>query len=338
MYRYPVFESAMNTYFDANDTETRKVLLAVNEEDQSKILTALTSKLYDNVVSKVDDIDFGEVPLTKGNITKLSNYDKMLESCATIKSIMLQFNQDTKKNIDQVTLAIENIASRKDLFIKGYMLNMELPIVVYNTMTLAVVKALSYMISNCIEFIKSPNSDSFDTIIERTSVMKTEQHLLFDNLRKFNSSCSSNELDRALDYVIKSGSKNFIGEYMIAGQAIAAIGILLSIIPIMRELIYFYYYNRVRASDYFALQADLLQMNAYNIQNSRPDLSKDEKAKIVNKQLTVMKAFRAVSDKISVDCKKSEISATKDIVNDSKKFKTTDIMDEMPDSAASSIF
>lgn len=338
MYRYPIFESAMNEHFDINDTETRKVLLAVNEEDQSKILTTLTSKLYDNVVAKVDDIDFGEIPLTKGNITKLSNYDKMVESCATIKSIMQQFNQDTKKNIDQVTLAIENISARKDLFIKGYMLNMELPVVVYNTMALAVVKSLSYMISNCIEFIKSPNSDSFDTVIERTSVLKTEQHLLFDNLRKFNKACSSNELDRALEYVIKSGSKNFIGEYMIAGQAIAAIGILLSIIPIMREFIYFYYYNRVRASDYFALQADLLQMNTYNIQNSRPDLSKDEKNKILNKQLTVMKAFRTVSDKIAVDCKKSEISATKDIVNDSKKFKTTDLMDEMPDSAASSIF
>ena len=48
-YRDPIFEKAMTEYFDIEDHETRKILLNVNEADQSQVLTALTSKLYDNI-------------------------------------------------------------------------------------------------------------------------------------------------------------------------------------------------------------------------------------------------------------------------------------------------
>ena len=60
VYRSPEFTKAMNEYFDIQDTKTRKILLAVNEADQNKILTSLTSKLYDNIIDKVDEIDFGD--------------------------------------------------------------------------------------------------------------------------------------------------------------------------------------------------------------------------------------------------------------------------------------
>lgn len=338
IYRHPAFVKAMNEHFDATDNETRQVLLAVNEDDQSRVLTALTSKLYDSVVDKVDDIDFGEIPATKGDITKLPSYERTVETANTIKDIMSQFNQDTTKNIDQVLLGIENIASRRDLFKKGYMANMEMPIIIYNTMVMDVVMSLSYMISNCIDFIKSPNSDSFDAVVDRNALIKTNHHLLFDNLRRFNETCKNGEFDKAMEYVIKSGTKQFLGGAIIVGESIAILGILLNIVPIMRELIYFYYYNRVRLSDYLALQADLLQINAYDVQHNRPGISKEDRDKIANRQLTVVKAFRTVSDKIAVDCKKAEKESTKDLVKDSKKYKTSDIMDDVPDSAAASIF
>lgn len=338
IYRHPAFEKAMNEHFDATDNETRKVLLAVNEEDQNRVLTALTSKLYDSVVDKVDDIDFGEIPATKGDITKLPSYERTIETAHTIQDIMKQFNQDTSKNVDQILIGIENIATRRELFKKGYLTNMELPIIMYNVMVMNVVKSLSFMISNCIDYIKSPDTDSFDAVVNRNGVIKTDHHVLFDNLRRFNESCRTGEFDKAMDYVIKTGSKQFLGGALIVGQSIALIGIVLNIVPISRELVYFYYYNRVRLSDYFALQADLLQINAYDVQHNRPDISKEERDKIAKKQLTVVNAFRSVSEKIAIDCKKAERSSTKDLVAQSKKYKTSEIMDDVPDSAAASIF
>lgn len=333
-FRYPEFAKAMNENFDLDDRETCNVLLAVNEEDQSRVLSALTSKLYDAIVDKVDDIDFGEIPATKGDITKLPSFERMQEAVNTIQKLMFQFHQDTTKNIDQVDTAISNIVKNKDVFVKGYILNLEFPIVMYNTMVMGCVTSLSYMIANCIDFIKQPNTDTFDTVITRTAVIKSNQHLLFTNLRRFNDSCKSGEFNKAMDYVMKADSKQFLGGAMVIGGTVAALGIIMNIIPIMRELIYFYFYNRVRVSDYFALQADLLQMNIYNLDLNRPNITREEKDKIIRKQTTIANAFRKAADSISVDCKQAELKGTKDMVKSTKKFTTSDILDDMPDSAA----
>ena len=55
----PGYEQIIKEYFDITHTETRKVLLAIDEADQNMVLTNLTSKLYDHIVGKVDDIEIG---------------------------------------------------------------------------------------------------------------------------------------------------------------------------------------------------------------------------------------------------------------------------------------
>ena len=83
-YRSEEYTRAMDEYFDITDRETRKVLLSVNEADQNAVLVSLTSKLYDNVVNKVDDIDFGEIELTRGDIEKLPNFNTLHECLNTM--------------------------------------------------------------------------------------------------------------------------------------------------------------------------------------------------------------------------------------------------------------
>ena len=340
MFRYPIFESAMNTYFDASDAETRRVLLAVNEEDQSRVLTMLASKLYDAIVNKVDEIDYGEVPMTKGDITKLSNFQQMLDVTETINAMLFELKQSTKNNIEEVIEAIKNVEERKDIFMKGYMLNKEMPMVVYSTMVLTIMKSISLMISTCIEFIKDPKNETYDIILNKQAIIKSEHSLLFENLKKFNKLCRSNDIDKMLDYVIKTDSKQFLGGPMVVGGAILGVTLVLNIIPIMRECIYFFFYNRVRISDYLAAQADLLQMNAYMIEQNRPDLTKEEKKAIIKRQDKIAQNFRKASDMIAVDCKSAESLAVKNIAEDSKKkHKIDDVMDQMPDSATpNSIF
>ena len=64
----------MNEHFDIYDNRTRNILLAVNEADQDGVMKSLADKLYSHIVEKVDDIDFGTIPLSKGDITKIDNY------------------------------------------------------------------------------------------------------------------------------------------------------------------------------------------------------------------------------------------------------------------------
>ena len=318
LYRSKEFEYAMNEYFDNTDRETRKILLAVNEADQNKILTSLTSN-------------------TRGDITKLPNYAKIVDSLNLLEGILEHYKQDITP-VDTINNAIENIKLRKDLFTKAYQLNIEFPIVIYNTMTLAVIESLSYLIASAIEFIKVPSQEGFVISLDKVALTKVRQHLLFENLEKFNKSCKKGEIDKAIDFVMKQNMKNFSGvEIGIVAGAALAIGLILNIIPIMRELIFLFYYTRTSISNYFDMQATLLQMNAYNVeaQNTRDE---EEKKRIIKKQLKVAETFKKISNTIMVDAKKSETVATKDLVETNKKMKVSDVVDELPDSASDSLF
>ena len=343
IYRSPEYTQAMNEFFDITDTETRKVLLAVNESDQNKVLVSLTSKLYDSVVDKIDDIDFGEIEMTKGDIEKLSNFNTLHECLNNMAKLLIEFKQDTKP-IDTIAECVANMIDSKSIWTKAYAVNAELPMVTYNTMVLAIIEATAYMVSMCIEFIKAPSQDTMQIMIDKSALTKSKGHMLFKNIESFNNAYRKGQVEKAMMHIIDESAKkkNFIGIYGGIGIGAAVVGIaglLFCIIPIIRELIFLFYYNRVRVSDFFEVQADLLQVNAYNVENNRLDLTKEERKNISSKQMRTAEKFRKVSRAIAVETSDAENKATKDIkAEENKKYKASDVMDELPDSASSALF
>lgn len=345
IYRSPEYTKVMNEYFDYTDTETRKVLLAVNEEDQSKVLVALTSKLYDNVVTRVDDIDFGEIELTKGDIEKLPNFNTLHECLNNMARLLIEFKQDTKP-VDTVAECVSNMIESKNIWTKAYAVGADLPKVTYNTMVLAIIEATSYLVSMCVEFIKAPSQDTMKVMIDKSALTKSKGHMLFKNIESFNSAYKKGQVEKAMNHVIDENmsKKNFVGMGIYtsfgAGVAVAGVvGLLFCIVPIIRELIFLFYYTRVKVADFFEAQADLLQITAYNVENNRADLPKNERKDIAAKQMKVANKFRTVSNTISVSCNTAEKSASKDIKEESnKKYKASDVMEELPDSASSALF
>lgn len=334
------YREIVNEYMDIQDTETRKILLAIDEEDQSQLLTNLAHKLYDNVVNQVDKINFGSIPNTKGDITKLENYTQLVE-CVDIMENMLKEYKQSLEPTQIVKTAIENIKSRTERWQKAYTLNLEFPIVMYNTIVLSIVSSISFLIASTIDYVKSPGEQEYQLSINAMAASKTKDNLLFEDLDKWNKACQKGDVDKCLDYVMDNGKKNLLGATTTAGTIMAGVavtGIILNILPIIRELIFFFYHSKQSLSDYFAIQADLLQMNAENVKYNTEKTSK-EKDKIRKKQLSIAGKFRKISDALAIKCKKAQIAAEKDSNKIEKKYKTTDIMDTMPDSAAaSSIF
>ena len=328
------YDKIIKEHFDIyNDEDTRKVLLSINEADQNVVLSSLTHKLYDNIVNKVDDIDFGSIERSQGNITLIQNYNEILGCIEVIKKLLTEYKQDLAP-ISIIENAIKNIKDRTEIWEKGFKFNIEFVMVTYTTMTLAVVSSLSLLISSCIDYIKDTSSESFKATLDTVQLKKTRNSLLFTNLDKFNKSCSKGDLDKALRYIM-GNNKQFVGAYagigIMSGVAIAAL--LLSILPIIQELIFFFYFTRVRVADYFETQADLLQMNAYNLQNTS-NLPASERKQIYNKQMKVVAAFRKIQNAVAVDCNKAEISAIKEKNTSEKKYKIDDVVDARPDSAS----
>ena len=209
----------------------------------------------------------------------------------------------------------------------------------YNTTVLSIISGISLMIASCIEFIKVPNQDTFEISLDKVAYAKTKNNLLYNNLKKFNKICSNGEFDKAMEHVIQNRLKGISESAATILTTAAIVGgviaIIANIIPILRELVFFFYYTRMRVSDFFDIQADLLQMNVYNLQNNT-SLDDAKKERTISKQLKIVDLFRKISNKISFSLKKAEVDATKEITASSKKMKLDDVVDELPDSASSS--
>lgn len=332
-FRDPKIMEKFTEHMDMTDDKTRKTILYMNEADQNAVLTSLTSKLYDKIVTKVDDIDYGDIPNTKGDITKLPNYEKLRDCISILRDIITEYKQDPTP-IDELSKAMSNIMSRKDLFNKAFRMDVELPIIMYNNTVLGIIEGVSYMIATCIEFIKVPNNDSFQIVLDKMAYNKSKSNMIYSSLKKFNKSCDKGEFDKAMNHVMNTKIKNE-GAIVagIAGSIGAAVVLVLAIIPILRELVFLFYHIRMRVSDFFDIQADLLQMNAYNLQQ-REDIDNEKKEKTVSKQLKIVELFRKIANKISFTTKKAEVNATKEIIDDSKKTKINDLDVETPSVSA----
>ena len=338
IYRSKEFNEAMN-YFDIEDDMTRKVLLSVNEADQNAVMISLSNKLYKHITDKVDDIDFGTIPNSAGDITKIDNYEELVDCLNVITNILNEYNQPLD-SVAIVNTALANMQDRRELFMKAYKLNVELPIVIYNTITLSIVASISYLIAGCIEYVKMPNDAGFNIALDKVAVKKTREAMMYRDLDKFNKSCASGDFDKAMDFVISQNAKKFDGFGMAfaASSVVVIIGILLLIIPLIRELIFLFYYARTRVADYFDNMATLLQMNALNLENSLAREAKTKK-EIAAKQKKIADEFKKLSNAIKVNVKTGEAKSTKEIKDlDNKKYKHDEVLDSMPDSSNSILF
>jgi uncharacterized protein YeeX (DUF496 family) len=339
IYRSKQFNECMN-YFDLTDDLTRNVLLTVNEADQNVVMTNLSQKLYSHIINKVDDIDFGTIPESKGDITKIQNYDQLMDCITVISEVLARYNQPTT-SIEVVQLAVQNVIDRTDKFVMGYKLNIEMPIVIYNTIVLSIVSSVSYLIASCLEYVKQPEDMGFEISLDKTATIKSADALLFKDLTKFNNTCASGEFDKAMDFMLSAKAKNFTGGIMLGFSASAvaiALAAVLLIIPAIRELVFLFYYTRESISTYFELQANLLTMNAYNVQNNLARDAKDRK-KIAANQKKVAEAFNKISNKVKVNYKVAEVKAVKDNTTVEKtKYTQDDILDAIPDSSTSVLF
>lgn len=313
-FKNPKIMSSFTEFFDLSDRNTRKTIMRLTEADQNVVLTALTSKMYDYIVSKIDDIDYGDIPLSKGDITKISNYDKLTDCVNVLRDILIEYKQDTAP-LDHIAEAISNISTRKDLFERAFKFDAEMPIIMYNTMVLSIIDSISYMISTCIEFIKTPNQNSFSIVLDKIALNKTKNNMIYRNLQRFNKCCSSGDFDKSMNHIITARVKGYneaaVVGTIIGGTAIVLV-ILSVIIPILRELVFLFYHLRMKVCDFFEVQANLLQMNAYNLQNDE-SRDEEEKERIVSSQLKIVELFRKIANKMSFSNKKAEVDATKEI-------------------------
>ena len=98
------------------------------------------------------------------------------------------------------------------------------------------------------------------------------------------------------------------------------------IFPEMRLIVAMYYQTRANISESLAAQADLVELNALELQNNEnTNLTDEKKAKVVEKQLKIAEKLRKWSERFAIKDKKAQKDAQKEIESEDKKNKSSDM-------------
>ena len=337
----PEFSKTISEHFDMTDRKTCRFLTHLNEDAQNTVLNALASKLYDNMMKKCEDIDYGEIPATKGDVTKLTKYDTMKDTLVTIHDLLKEYKQDTGP-VDELTVALSNLEARKDLFERAYKYNSEMPMAIYCNVVYGIIVGITFMIASCIEFIKDPGTTTFKMSLDKMAYAKTKDNMIYESIKNFNKACEKKELDKAMEAIMKvqiRGVKesaikiNEVGFATIATIAAATIAIIIALIYSIRELIFLFYYLKVKASDLFELQANIGMINLYSLEQDNT-IDETKKQDIIAKQKAQIELFRKLSNKFLVEMKKAEVKSAQEKKSESKKM----TIDDFGSSSSSVLF
>ncbi len=314
----------VHEYCDLSNPEFKKKLIYVNEAEQNKVLMSLTSKLYATIVDKANEIDFEDIPESKGDITKLKNYDLIIETVSTIKSIIKEFKQDTN-SINVISEAIANVETRKDEFTKAFRLGYEIPKLLYVTTVMAIVDSISYMIATCIEFIKTPKNESFDMVLDVMRYKKVKENLVFTNLDKLNKEFKNGNIDKVLKEISKGAVERPVNEIAVpiliglitiaSAVGVTVILIILKLLGIMQNLITYHYNKKQEKSENYELMALMLEANANNLKSNHPDWDDSKIKDVYERQMKAVEKWRKKAEKLRIISKKSEIDTEKELKN-----------------------
>lgn len=295
---------------NASSFKERGEIKALTESESRTLDSSLLSELFKDATNKAH-VDFEDIPQTKGHIIKYKGYANMQSSLDILQQIADTSNKKIPE-ISTVKQAVMNINACADLFDKGFRYDKDFIKLVYNTLVLSCVIATSGLIESYIEYVKRP--DQIEFAIKNPQSSPCEQTIA--NLDSYNQAMKSGEFRRGIMEMIKSDNKNFVGGLVSGGLAL---GLVISIVPITRELIYTVYYTRMKVSDYLNQQILLVEANKSRVE-LRSDLTIKKKNEILKKQEATVKKLMRISDAIKVDYAVASNKANNEIKNNNKQF------------------
>lgn len=296
---------------EASTPEDKEYMGRMGKDDIHQINGTLVQQLYGTILAR-KDCDFGDIPDSKGDITKCKYMKSTEESLDVLQELMVK-NHVPTMDVEEIKLAIANIRKYRGSFELAFQLKQDYLILFYNTIVMATIDATSMLIADYMNYLLGPEQSRYDSA---KPIDKGRGHLSLENLQRFNNEVKVGHFETMVNALLDSQRKNFTGTgIVITGVVITA---LVSVVPLTRELIYFYYKTRVRLSDYMDMQADFLELNKLGVQASSK--SAKQKADILKKQEKIILKLRRESDKLKINDEDIGVLAKKQVADDNRGF------------------
>lgn len=327
--------------YDLSDSDSKRRYLFCNEAQRTTNIEHLTNRLYEHIKDQTDSIDFGTIPKSKGVITNVENFQNLVDCINIIQELVKEYHESTEI-VDQISTAINNVQVRESIFSKAFLNNIDLPMMTYNATVLSIYSSVSLLILTCIEYVKN-GKDSFTASFDKASYSKTKDHVLYQYIVGFNKTCKDSSLDKVMAECIK---KNLVATKEAAslddirsmaktagaiafgvwsiGSIIVGIfkggGVINSFLYPLRALFYHIKYTQMKFSDWLAVQADFLQVNAENLKYREDRKGSDtHREKVYAKQLKWVERLRKLSNIFALKDKKAKKAAEDEQYNDDRR-------------------
>lgn len=318
---YPDIVKVSSIVTEASSSEDKKYMQGMNKDDIHQINGTLVQGLYKTVLDR-RDCDFGDIPDSQGDITKCKYYKSTWESLDVLGQLMTKNNIPTTE-VDVVKESIANVKRFTSVFESAFHIKQDFLILTYNTIVMAVIDATSMIIADYMDYLLGPEQARYDSVRSRND--RGRGRISYTNLQRFNEEVRVGHFETMANYMLDAQRKNFTGTgIVIAGVVITA---MVSIVPITRELIYFYYRTRVKVSDYLNVQADFLELNKLSVQASSK--SAQQKKEILKKQEKIILQCRRTADKLKINDEDIGVLARKQVADDNKGFSLQNIEKQM---------
>lgn len=335
---------------NATSLSEKREIFSLTEAEQNQINNNLINKLFDSSLKRAH-VDYGDIPKSKGDITKYSGYATMVETISVLKSLVEQ--NKVKVNIpelDIVDRAIGNIVANRNIFETGIKLNKDFVIMLYNTLVSSCVIATSALISSYIDFVKRIDNVEFTIINKNTDVGDIHIQIL----KSFNNSVASGEFTKSTNYIIKNDNKKITEESVTATAAIgggvgavaAKVGTILLIpvaiavglvilVRIIRLGVFYHQETKMKLANYLEMQAAFLELNKNNIMSQGYNVPAAKKQEILKKQQKLIEKLRSMATRLTADLVVSEKRALDNIEKEDSGWKFQDIKSEIASTDAS---
>ena len=310
----------VSEYYDLSDYKTKKNILFCNEAKKMANVEHIANKLYEHIKNNYIGIDFGTIPKSRGVITKVENFQQIIDCLNTIRDLITEYNEDPKL-VTTLYTVIDNIQKRERTFAKAFALNIELPIMIYNTAVMSVVSGTSLLITSSIEYIKNGH-DSFSMSFDKASYNKSQNHVLYQFAEQFNNECRNGHIDKLCNECIKNNLTQMkeSGEIEVVNEAFpVAVGVIALVIAsigpilfILRKVIYWWLHMRMTVSDWFAIQAEFLRINAENLKYRDDDKGDDHRKAVYQRQIKWVDRLRKIANMIALKDTKAQKESQKD--------------------------
>lgn len=317
------FFNFLNEFVDVTGYKNRMFMRSLSEAQSFSVSDKLVSALYKSAMDKYSMIDFGKIPDSKGDFDKLEKIKELEETLGILDGIFKE--RGDFKEVETIKNTIEIVKSYKKEFVLGFVNDVPLIIMIYNSIVYSIYCAISSCMKIAIDFLRTPNGslENSRNIQRETDKMDT---VVFDNLEKFNKASVNGDLKKLFNETLRK--ENFVGlgtlgTLSLSTGTIAAVGLVaasLVMIPIIRELIYFSYNRRMEISEFFKLQAEFLEINVAELKNNNGD------KKVIKRQEKRIEQLVKIADKFEVEFNKAEKETRRQLRT---KITTDDVRDSL---------